>query len=64
MTENALRDYRPDMNNPIPILFQSGYLTIKDYDKEFQLYKLGFPNDEVKYGFLDNLVKPSRLIAD
>ena len=56
MSENALQDYRPDMNNPIPILFQSGYLTLKDYDKEFQLYKLGFPNDEVKYGFLDNLV--------
>ncbi|UTD11666.1 ATP-binding protein [Treponema denticola] len=56
MSENALQDYRPDMNNPIPILFQSGYLTIKDYNKEFQLYKLGFPNDEVKYGFLDNLV--------
>ena len=56
MSENALQDYRPDINNPIPILFQSGYLTLKDYDKEFQLYKLGFPNDEVKYGFLDNLV--------
>ena len=56
MTENALQDYRPDMQNPLPILFQSGYLTIKSYDKQFGLYKLGFPNDEVKYGFLDNLV--------
>ena len=56
MGENALQDYRPDMNNPIPILFQSGYLTIKDYDERLGLYKLGFPNDEVKYGFLDNLV--------
>ncbi|UTC67416.1 MULTISPECIES: ATP-binding protein [unclassified Treponema] len=63
MSENALQDYRPDMNNPIPILFQSGYLTIKDYDKEFQLYKLGFPNDEVKYGFLDNLVPAYTSIA-
>ena len=56
MSENALQDYRPDMNNPIPILFQSGYLTLKDYDERLGLYKLGFPNDEVKYGFLDNLV--------
>ncbi|UTC63295.1 AAA family ATPase [Treponema sp. OMZ 787] len=56
MSENSLQDYRPDMNNPVPILFQSGYLTIKDYDERLGLYKLGFPNDEVKYGFLDNLV--------
>ena len=56
MSESALQDYRPDMQNPIPILFQSGYLTIKAFDERFRLYKLGFPNDEVKYGFLDNLV--------
>ena len=30
--------------------------TIKDYDKEFQLYRLAFPNDEVRYGFLNFLV--------
>ncbi|MGP1455590.1 MAG: AAA family ATPase [Treponema sp.] len=56
MSESALQDYRPEMQNPIPILFQSGYLTIKAFDGRFRLYKLGFPNDEVKYGFLDNLV--------
>ncbi|MEL3905706.1 MAG: AAA family ATPase [Treponema sp.] len=56
MSESALQDYRPDMQNPVPILFQSGYLTIKSFDERFRLYKLGFPNDEVKYGFLDNLV--------
>ena len=63
MSENALQDYRPDMNNPIPILFQSGYLTLKDYDERLGLYKLGFPNDEVKYGFLDNLVPSYTSIA-
>lgn len=63
MSENALQDYRPDMNNPIPILFQSGYLTLKDYDERMGLYKLGFPNDEVKYGFLDNLVPAYTSIA-
>ena len=40
------------INRPIPLFFQTGYLTIKDYDKEFNLYTLGFPNDEVKNGFL------------
>jgi len=63
MAESALQDYRPDMQNPIPILFQSGYLTIKAFDPEFRLYRLGFPNDEVKYGFLDNLVPVFTSIA-
>ena len=63
MTENALQDYRPDLQNPLPILFQAGYLTIKRYDPEFRLYKLGFPNDEVKYGFLDNLIPAYTSIA-
>lgn len=37
--------------NPVPILYQSGYLTIKGYDSEFQVYYLGFPNREVEEGF-------------
>ena len=40
------------INRPIPLFFQTGYLTIKDYDEEFNIYTLGFPNDEVKNGFL------------
>lgn len=36
--------------NPVPILYQSGYLTIKGYDKEFRAYYLGFPNKEVEEG--------------
>ena len=48
-------DYRADADYPIPVIYQSGYLTIKDYDKEFQSYTLGFPNEEVKYGFLNFL---------
>lgn len=43
---------RADSRNPVPMIYQSGYLTIKDYDEEFQLYTLGYPNDEVRYGFL------------
>ena len=37
--------------NPVPVLYQSGYLTIKGYDKEFGVYSLGFPNKEVEEGF-------------
>ena len=38
--------------NPVPILYQSGYLTIKGFDKRFRLYSLGFPNKEVEEGFV------------
>ena len=53
---SSFMEYRVDANNPIPLIYQSGYLTIKDYDKEFQLYRLAFPNDEVRYGFFNFLV--------
>ena len=42
--------------NPLPLLFQSGYLTIKEYDERFRLFTLGFPNREVKEGFVKYLV--------
>ena len=41
---------------PIPVIFQSGYLTIKSYDKRFGLYRLGFPNKEVEEGFINFLM--------
>mgnify|MGYP000046475323 FL=1 len=41
---------------PIPVIFQSGYLTIKGYDKRFGLYRLGFPNKEVEEGFINFLM--------
>lgn len=43
--------------NPVPYLFQSGYLTITGYNDMFRLYQLGFPNQEVKNGFLNCLLK-------
>ena len=49
----SLQDDRADIDNPVPMVYQSGYLTIKDYDPEFKTYTLGFPNEEVKYGFLN-----------
>lgn len=54
--EIRLSEYRTDDPSPVPLLYQSGYLTIKDYDKRFRSYRLGYPNDEVKYGFLRSLV--------
>ena len=43
-------------DNPVPLLYQSGYLTIKGYDKRFGLYRLGFPNEEVEKGFISFLL--------
>ena len=42
--------------NPIPVIYQSGYLTIKGYIPEPQIYELGFPNKEVEQGFMDFLL--------
>lgn len=42
--------------NPIPVIYQSGYLTIKGYDERFKKYRLGFPNKEVEEGFLNFLL--------
>lgn len=42
--------------NPIPVIYQSGYLTIKGYDAEFCIYHLGFPNKEVEEGFVRFLI--------
>ena len=42
--------------NPLPVIYQSGYLTIKGYDKEFREYQLGFPNQEVESGFINYLL--------
>ena len=42
--------------NPLPLLYQSGYLTLKSYDSEFDSYVLGFPNREVEQGFIKYLM--------
>ena len=49
----GVNDY---INDPIPILYQSGYLTIKGFDRMFGIYSLGFPNMEVKKAFLKMLL--------
>ena len=45
-------DYRADVEKPLPMIFQSGYLTIKEYDRDLNAFLLDYPNDEVKRGFV------------
>ena len=45
-------DYKADVERPLPMIYQSGYLTIKAYDRDFNTFLLDFPNNEVKGGFL------------
>ena len=56
LTFKTMDEYRLDYSNLIPLLFQAGYLTIKAYDKYLDIYILGFPNDEVRYAFLERLM--------
>ena len=50
-----ITDYRPDNANIIPLLYQSGYLTIKAYNARRASFTLAYPNEEVKYGMLNSL---------
>lgn len=45
-------DYKADVEKPLPMIYQSGYLTVKGYDRELDCYLLDFPNNEVKQGFV------------
>ena len=56
LDEEGLQTYRAVAQDALPILFQAGYLTIKEYISDLKLYRLGFPNNEVRYGFLRNLL--------
>lgn len=55
-SEAVLKDYTGDSLDPVPLLYQTGYLTITDYDNSRRRYTLGFPNEEVKYGFLESMI--------
>ena len=56
VTGDVLNSIDADSKDPIPVIYQSGYLTIKGYDPEFKEYRLGFPNKEVEEGFVKYLV--------
>ena len=55
-TSDMLNSIDSMSKDPIPVIYQSGYLTIKDYNEEFGWYSLGFPNKEVENGFIRYLL--------
>lgn len=55
-TADVLNSIDSTSTNPIPVIYQSGYLTIKGYDSRFGTYRLGFPNSEVEEGFVKYLL--------
>ena len=63
-TETTFVDYKADTEMPLPMFFQSGYLTIKDVDRRFNTYLLDFPNNEVKQGMVtllaNNYLQPKQ----
>ncbi len=54
--QDEFANYRADPDRPLPVIYQSGYLTIKGYDPRLRLYTLGYPNAEVRYSFLSFLL--------
>jgi hypothetical protein len=53
---DVLNSVDSQSTNPIPVIYQSGYLTIKGYDPVYELYRLGIPNKEVEVGFYKYLL--------
>ena len=58
-SKDELKDYKDDefKTDLVPLLYYTGYLTIKEYDKQFRSYTLGFPNHEVELSFFLSLAK-------
>jgi len=60
--EDMFINYKADTAMPLPMIFQSGYLTIKDVNRDFNTYLLDFPNREVREGLvtllLSNYLQP------
>ena len=55
--QEGLIDYKSDVEMPLPMIYQSGYLTIKGYEEFGNLFLLDFPNNEVKNGFITMIAK-------
>lgn len=55
--ERTLSDIDAYQNSPLALMFQTGYLTIKGFDTEDRLYKLGLPNEEVRQGLSNGLLQ-------
>ncbi len=56
LTADTLNSIDNMDENPLPLLYQSGYLTLDNYEDRFRTFQLGFPNREVKEGFVKYLV--------
>ncbi len=54
-SEEQLTDLVVNNDDPVPLMFQTGYLTLKGFDRELNAYELGYPNLEVEKGFLEHL---------
>lgn len=53
---SAIKSVNSFASDPIPVLYQSGYLTIKEWDDEFKIVDLSYPNAEVRRGFINSLL--------
>ncbi|MBQ1833700.1 MAG: AAA family ATPase, partial [Treponema sp.] len=62
--EDQFKNYDPDSKNMLPVIYQSGYLTIKDFEKTKRTYTLDFPNREIEEGFLNVLLKKFVSVPD
>ena len=62
--EDQFKNYDPDSKNMLPVVYQSGYLTIKGYNNERNVYTLDFPNREIEEGFLNILLKKFVKVPD
>ena len=56
LAASEFANYKADPDQPLPVIYQSGYLTIQGYSPEIRTYRLGYPNAEVKHGFLSFLL--------
>ena len=52
----SLEEYRLNATEPVPLLYQTGYLTIKNYETDFDSYTIALPNEEVKFGMYKRLL--------
>ncbi|MDR0895316.1 MAG: ATP-binding protein [Prevotellaceae bacterium] len=64
MARTDFAEYKADTGNPIPLIYQSGYLTILGYQPKREMYTLGFPNEEVRYGFMKFLSPYYTTVSD
>ena len=53
---SSFKNYDPESGNILPVLYQSGYLTIKEYDNDSELYTLSIPNREVEKGMYQIII--------